>query len=192
MHITLAGRNSILLLLLFITASTFGQLPAPIEYSVKRYSSKNGLPQNSIKSMVMDDSRYLWMSTEGGLVRFDGQHFITYNHHNHPGIGNDRFMSILKTPNNKLFVNEWSGNAFLIKNGVLKSIPATKPVSYSKMSFKGGLPDESLFFYNHPDSLLGIPVKELEIYPLIIYILKDDLFAIRHEDDFVIFRNDIV
>lgn len=189
MHITLAGRNAILILLFCIAYSAIGQTPAATEYTVKRFSSKNGLPQNSIKSMVMDESRYLWMSTEGGLVRFDGQHFITYNHHNHPGIGNDRFMSILKTPNNKLFVNEWSGNAFLIKNGVLKSIPSKKPSSYFKMSFKGGLPDESLFFYNNPDSIFGIPVKELDIYPLLIYILKNNLFAIRHKKDIVIFRD---
>ncbi|MBK8414439.1 MAG: hypothetical protein IPL22_07970 [Bacteroidetes bacterium] len=37
------------------------------------------------------------LSTEGGLVHFDGQQFKVYNQSNRPGIGITRFMSIKKT-----------------------------------------------------------------------------------------------
>jgi ligand-binding sensor domain-containing protein len=40
--------------------------------------------------MAMDDKRFLWLSTEGGLVRFDGQQFKVYNQTNHPGIRNNQ------------------------------------------------------------------------------------------------------
>jgi len=49
------------------------------EFHLSHYTSKNGLPQNSIRSMVLDKDRFLWMATESGLVRFDGYDFDLYD-----------------------------------------------------------------------------------------------------------------
>ena len=56
------------------------------EFHVTHYTSRNGLPQNSVKSMFMDKNRFLWMTTEGGLVRFDGFDFDIYNTSNIKGL----------------------------------------------------------------------------------------------------------
>ena len=37
------------------------------------------LPQNSVKSISPDKFGFIWMTTENGLVRFDGKKFKTYN-----------------------------------------------------------------------------------------------------------------
>jgi ligand-binding sensor domain-containing protein len=44
-------------------------------YSVINYNSDNSLPQNSINDMAFDRNGFLWLATEMGMVRFDGQHF---------------------------------------------------------------------------------------------------------------------
>ncbi|SMC80831.1 sensor histidine kinase [Pedobacter nyackensis] len=68
------------LLFLFLVAFSFyGYAQSPGSYSTKHYSDINGLPQNSIKSIAKDDAGYLWLTTEGGLIRFDGEHFILFN-----------------------------------------------------------------------------------------------------------------
>lgn len=63
--------------LLVILVSGFVQ--AQQNYSVTHYTSENGLPQNSIKTIFADPEGFIWLGTEDGLVRFDGQQFYTFN-----------------------------------------------------------------------------------------------------------------
>lgn len=48
-------------------------------YESKWYNTDSGLSQNSIKDLVKDASGFLWIATENGILRYDGQNFITYN-----------------------------------------------------------------------------------------------------------------
>ncbi|MFZ4928160.1 sensor histidine kinase [Chryseobacterium sp. Mn2064] len=43
------------------------------------YNIDNGLPQSSAKAIVKDKYGFIWISTENGLVRYDGSSFITFN-----------------------------------------------------------------------------------------------------------------
>lgn len=42
-------------------------------------STKNGLSQDTVNSMVYDDNGFLWLATEGGLNRFDGYRVTQVN-----------------------------------------------------------------------------------------------------------------
>lgn len=72
-----------LAILLFIILLWPGLLAAqqhpPLSYDVQHFTDENGLPQNSIKAIMADDEGFVWLSTESGLVRYDGQHFVTYD-----------------------------------------------------------------------------------------------------------------
>ncbi|MGD1317738.1 ATP-binding protein [Chryseobacterium sp. 2R14A] len=46
------------------------------------YGMDNGLPQNSIKDIIQDKYGFIWLSTEGGVLRWDGDVFTTYNDFN--------------------------------------------------------------------------------------------------------------
>lgn len=48
-------------------------------YSVRHYTDANGLPQNSVKSIAVGDSGFIWLATEAGLTRFDGSNFFVYD-----------------------------------------------------------------------------------------------------------------
>ena len=67
--------------------------------------------------MILDDKRFLWMTTEGGLVRFDGQYFKVYTHYNEPAIMNDRFAAVIKSMDGNYYTYEQASNIFEIKNG---------------------------------------------------------------------------
>lgn len=45
----------------------------------KHFTSENGLPQNSVKAIGVDDYGFIWLATEAGLVRFDGRKFKQYD-----------------------------------------------------------------------------------------------------------------
>jgi len=47
------------------------------QYQQRRWTSKDGLPQSSVKTITQTSDGYLWIGTEQGLVRFDGVRFVT-------------------------------------------------------------------------------------------------------------------
>ncbi|RPD42106.1 sensor histidine kinase [Chitinophaga barathri] len=69
-------------LLLGLISRAFSVQAADIDtlpYTVENFTDENGLPQNSVKSIAPDNDGFLWLATENGLVRFDGQKFRNFN-----------------------------------------------------------------------------------------------------------------
>ncbi|WP_353717621.1 two-component regulator propeller domain-containing protein [Dyadobacter sp. 676] len=65
-----------------------------MKYSIRHYNSDNGLPQNSVRAIAQDSHGFLWLATDQGLVRFDGQTFVIFNK-SVLGIRTNMFMSFL-------------------------------------------------------------------------------------------------
>lgn len=76
-----------LCILLSLSSNAQSSLP---NYSVINYNSDNALPQNSINDMAFDRNGFLWLATEMGMVRFDGQHFREYTIANSPALNTNR------------------------------------------------------------------------------------------------------
>lgn len=70
----LRTRYIILLLLLFFTIGCYSQ-----ELVKKYFTVSEGLPSNRIYKCLQDRKGFLWLATENGLVRFDGQNFKNYS-----------------------------------------------------------------------------------------------------------------
>ena len=47
--------------------------------SSKTYSTRHGLPSNSVSDIIQDDKGFIWACTQQGVVRYDGQEFIVFN-----------------------------------------------------------------------------------------------------------------
>ncbi|QEC51489.1 signal transduction histidine kinase [Anseongella ginsenosidimutans] len=69
-----------ILFTLVLLTRTVSSAPGPDSSSfyIQHFTSENGLPQNSVKSIAQDANGFIWMATEGGLVRFDGRDFNIY------------------------------------------------------------------------------------------------------------------
>lgn len=67
----------ILFQILTISAASQTNAKAP-KYSIRHFTSENGLPQNSVRAITQDADGFVWLATEVGLVRFDGQTFLTF------------------------------------------------------------------------------------------------------------------
>ncbi|HTJ50185.1 MAG TPA: two-component regulator propeller domain-containing protein [Cyclobacteriaceae bacterium] len=81
----IAVQNKLILLLLLIatlTLSCRAQLldSATKQLFFKRISTEEGLPQPTINCILRDSHGFVWIATEGGLSRFDGNEFKTYRH----------------------------------------------------------------------------------------------------------------
>ncbi len=52
------------------------------------FNNENGLPQSSVSFAEMDGDGYLWLATQAGIVRYDGQRFRLFNNTNSPLVRN--------------------------------------------------------------------------------------------------------
>ncbi|MCU0433758.1 MAG: PAS domain S-box protein [Bacteroidia bacterium] len=58
---------------LFLCTFVYGQ-----QYNFRNYSVNNGLPHTQVSCIFQDSSGYIWVGSEGGLSRFDGNAFETF------------------------------------------------------------------------------------------------------------------
>jgi len=57
------------------------------DYLIHVWGSEDGLPQNSVNCLAQTPDGYLWIGTRsGGLARFDGASFVTFNPQSTPGL----------------------------------------------------------------------------------------------------------
>ncbi|WP_114756593.1 sensor histidine kinase [Flavobacterium sp. AG291] len=83
--------NYILKLLLLLLFSQ--QMTSQQNYNYQWFSADSKhLPQNSVKSITADKYGYIWLSTENGIVRYDGQNFNIYNSENTKGLSSNRML----------------------------------------------------------------------------------------------------
>ena len=79
------------------------------------YNIDNGLPQSSAKAIVKDKYGFIWISTENGLVRYDGSSFITFNNFK---VNNLHFGEFIGDPclDSITVLNNFQKNKIIIKN----------------------------------------------------------------------------
>jgi len=73
-------------------------------FLVNNWDISDGLPQNSVFSIVQTSDGYIWLGTGSGLVRFDGIDFKVFNHRNTKGIKSDWITSIIEDKEEKLWI----------------------------------------------------------------------------------------
>lgn len=69
----------ILLLGFILIGSARSQTLQDMDFILTRYGMEHGLPQNTINDMLQAKNGYIWLATFGGLVRFDGNSFTTFD-----------------------------------------------------------------------------------------------------------------
>ena len=78
-------------------------------YTVRRWTTADGLPVNSINDMLQTRDGYLMIATFDGLVRFDGVRFDVRNTTRDPDLPSNRFQSLRETPDGNLWINSVAG-----------------------------------------------------------------------------------
>lgn len=83
-----------LFLLNFMPAEPIVSMDTTAHYFVRHFTDEDGLPQNSVKAIVPDNNGFLWLATENGLTRFDGNYFLNFSSDNLPGLKSSRMARI--------------------------------------------------------------------------------------------------
>lgn len=96
------------------------------------WSTEDGLPQASVHALLQSHEGYLWVATEGGAARFDGQSFVTFSHANVPAFSSDDISSLAEGRAGDL----WFGTS----DGLVRK----HGTEFQRFSSQNGLPSDQI------------------------------------------------
>ena len=92
----------------------------PATFQTRHYTTENGLPSNGIKGLEWDEETgFLWVATEAGIVRFNGIDFKTYTNKNTPFIGSERFRLLIRNNKGIVYAADEYGNILKVRKNEL-------------------------------------------------------------------------
>ena len=72
------------------------------DYGRQSWVMENGLPQNSVHALLQTRDGYLWLGTEAGLVRFDGNGFADFDRNSTPALPSGDIRCLLEASDGSL------------------------------------------------------------------------------------------
>lgn len=102
--------------------SLFWFSSAIAQYRFDSWTTDNGLPRNSITSIIQTRDGYLWLATVEGLVRFDGVQFKVFNKNNTKGLNTNRFRILYEDKDGTLWAGTNDGGLTRYRDGAFTSL----------------------------------------------------------------------
>src|SRR5665213_1585235 len=80
-------------------------------YARQTWVMENGLPQNTVTALLQTQDGFIWLGTEAGLVRFDGNSFQVYDRNSEAAMPGNDICCLLEGPDGALWVGTSEGLA---------------------------------------------------------------------------------
>ena len=113
------------------------------KFTFRHYSSKNGLTNNIVQAILEDDNRFLWISTESGLSKFNP--------------GEDLFE-------NFNFTNTWNSDYFLESVALKRKTGELLFGNYNGLYHRSPFVRETI--YSEPVILTGFIINGIPVNPI--------------------------
>ena len=85
--------------------------------SVQVWRQPQGLPQNAVLTILQTRDGYLWLGTKGGLARFDGVRFTTYDDRDKTQLRENEVWALAETRDDSLWIGTYGGGLSRLKDG---------------------------------------------------------------------------
>jgi signal transduction histidine kinase/ligand-binding sensor domain-containing protein/DNA-binding response OmpR family regulator len=115
--VTLRSVKLLVTTLLCIPAWGLDPRLALTQFGHDVWTTSNGLPQDSIRSIAQTAEGYLWFATTGGLARFDGVNFTTFTRANTPLLKQSPITSMIAAPDGSLWIGTGNDELLRYRNG---------------------------------------------------------------------------
>jgi len=80
-------------------------------YARQTWVMENGLPQNTVTAAIQTRQGFLWLGTEVGLVRFDGNSFALFDRASNPALPDNDICCLLEAPDGAMWIGTSGGLA---------------------------------------------------------------------------------
>ncbi|WNO60479.1 diguanylate cyclase [Rheinheimera sp. MMS21-TC3] len=114
------------IVLSLLTISSFSAALQPSntlleDYFQETWTTRDGLPHNTINSITQSDDGYIWIATWEGLARFNGRKFELFGRGEETGLPDSGIRSLSKTLNKGILVTAARGGVARINKGAWQS-----------------------------------------------------------------------
>ena len=104
-----------------LRAASNASVEAEAPYTIDKWDTENGLPNNEVIALTQTRDGYLWLGTLNGLVRFDGIHFEVLDENNTPGLNGSRIVSLFEDSKTNFWIGTETAGVALMKDGRVTS-----------------------------------------------------------------------
>jgi signal transduction histidine kinase/ligand-binding sensor domain-containing protein len=91
------------------------------QWHARSWTTDDALPQGTMHAILQTRDGYLWFSTYGGLVRFDGLRFHVFERATTHGIASNRFTTLFEDHSGTLWAGTDDGFITAMRNGSFQS-----------------------------------------------------------------------
>ena len=160
------------------------------DLQVAQFTSREGLPQNSIRGLAFDPHGFLWLATEGGITRFDGKHFKHIDDNIHPGLNNQRFTRILACIDSSIIFTDLFNGIYMLSKDRFTTLQRPDLRNKGINSIYGGAPDPQFllrdtFFRMEVLRLRQVEMPTITILPSSkqqVYVISDRVIYIDRKN----------
>src|SRR5690606_15290796 len=109
--VCIAGLWLLLALQQALASGTATPGPPPLrDYAIDAWSTRNGLPHNSVRDIAQTAEGYLWFATWEGVVRYSGMEFVAFDRGTRPGLRDNGIGALYLDPHKRLWLSDSRGN----------------------------------------------------------------------------------
>jgi signal transduction histidine kinase/ligand-binding sensor domain-containing protein len=109
-------------------------VPTPAQYRFDRWTTDNGLPQNTVSQIVQTSDGYLWFTTLDGLVRFDGVRFTVFNKSNSKNLPSNRFINLFAEADDTLWISTEEHGLVRFRHGEFQNFTTADGLPFNSNS----------------------------------------------------------
>ena len=128
---------------------------------VKHYTSKEGLPHDITYQIIQDSLGFIWVGTDDGLTRFNGETFTNYRYQQ--GLTSNYVIDVI-TYGDSLLLGTWGGGLHIFYNDTIVPFTAQKN-ALARISKLAVIDTNKIYaktFSNY--SLYDLPEHTMEFY----------------------------
>ena len=95
------------------------------------YGKNKGLQNLNIYDIILDKNGFIWLATEYGIYRFDGQNFKSYQSNSQNSLAGS---SLKEDRYGRIWYENFDGFLFYVENDSLKTLPNQNPNAFSPIA----------------------------------------------------------
>ena len=102
-------------------------------YMVQQWTTQDGLPTHSIRTVLNSRDGYLWVATNDGLARFDGDQFTIFNVANTPALPSNQILGLFEDLDGGLWIETNETSLIRYQQGQFKRfyLPENRKATFS-------------------------------------------------------------